>query len=610
MKKIWDLAKFIAPYKYRVVLNIVCNLLMVIFSIFSIPLFIPFLDILLPSGEQKETILTEPGPIAIFDIDSYSDHFNYFFTQIIADYGQQHGLAIALGVLLLAYFFRNVFKYLAQFFIIPARNGIIRDLRQLLFNRSMDLPLGFFTERRKGDIISRVSNDIEVVQMSILQMVEVVIREPLMIVGSLTVMLFISAKLTLFVIVLLLVSTLLIGGIGRALKKQSHKAQSTLGTLMALLEQGLSGLKIIKAFNSESFQKTNFFEVNNSYKDYMNRLLWRQNLSSPVSEFLGVLIFSILIFYGYDLILNNELTGTTFIAFIIAFFYVTEPAKKLSNAYYNIRKGLAALDRINEVIQEKNSIEDLPNAKPLENFKEGIRFDSVSFAYPEQATNVLEKVNLSVPKGKVIALVGPSGSGKSTLVDLILRYHDVGSGGIKIDGLDIRDAKLLDLRSLFGLVTQEPILFNDSIYSNITFGYEDATKEEVIQAAKIANAHQFILETEHGYDTNIGDRGSKLSGGQRQRLTIARAILRDPPILILDEATSALDSKSEKLVQDSIQKVMQNRTAIIIAHRLSTIQHADEIVVLKEGRVVEQGSHDQLMSENGDYQKLVKMQLF
>lgn len=609
MKKIWDLAKFIAPYKHRVVLNVVCNLLMVIFSIFSITLFIPFLKILLPS-EEEELILVEPGPISVFNIESYTDHFKYFFSQIIAEHGEQRALTMALGVLLLSYFFRNVFRYLAQFFVIPARNGIIRDLRQILFDRSMDLPLGFFTERRKGDIISRVSNDIEVVQMSILQMVEVVVRAPLMIIGSLAVMLFISGKLTIFVIILLLVSTLLIGGIGRALKKQSHKAQTTLGTLMALLEQGLSGLKVIKAFNAEMFQKKTFFDVNNTYKEYMNKLLWRQNLSSPVSEFLGVLIFAILILYGFDLIQNKELEATTFIAFILAFWNVTDPAKKLSNAYYNIKKGLAALDRINEVIQEKNTIEDLPNAKPLENFKSGIQFENVNFAYPEQATNVLEKVNLSVPKGKVIALVGPSGSGKSTLVDLILRYHDVGSGGIKIDGLDIRDVKLLDLRSLFGLVTQEPILFNDSIYSNITFGYEDATKEEVIQAAKIANAHDFILETEHGYDTNIGDRGSKLSGGQRQRLTIARAILRDPPILILDEATSALDSKSEKLVQDSIQKVMQNRTAIIIAHRLSTIQHADEIVVLKEGRVVEQGSHEQLMSENGDYQKLVKMQLF
>jgi len=610
MKKIWDLAKFIAPYKYRVVLNVVCNLLMVIFSIFSITLFIPFLDILLPSDKRDQIEIYDPGPFSIFDTDSYSDQFNYFFSQIIAEHGEERSLAIALGVLLTAYFFRNVFRYLAQFFVIPARNGIIRDLRQILFNRSMDLPLGFFTERRKGDIISRVSNDIEVVQMSILQMVEVVIREPLMIIGALGVMLFISFKLTLFVIALLIVSTLLIGSIGRALKKQSQKAQTTLGTLMSLLEQGLSGLKVIKAFNAESFQKQNFLEVNNTYKDYMNKLLWRQSLSSPVSEFLGVLIFAILISYGFNLILNSELEASTFIAFILAFFYVTEPAKKLSNAYYNIRKGLAALDRVNEIIQEKNKIEDSPSAKTLKRFQEEIRFENVNFSYPEQTSKVLNNVNLSVPKGKVIALVGPSGSGKSTLVDLILRYHDVNSGGIKIDGSDVRELKLLDLRSLFGLVTQEPILFNDTIYSNITFGYEGATKEQVIQAAKIANAHDFILETEYGYDTNIGDRGSKLSGGQRQRLTIARAILRDPPILILDEATSALDSKSEKLVQDSIQKVMQNRTAIIIAHRLSTIQHADEIVVLKEGRVVEQGSHDQLMSENGDYQKLVKMQLF
>lgn len=606
MKKIWDLAKFIEPYKYRVALNIVFNLLMVVFSIFSIALFAPFISLIL----RQEELITERPAFSIVDPDTYGDFFTYFFSQIIIEHGHRQGFAVVLGFLLGAYFFRNVFRYLSQYVVVPARNGVVKDLRQTLFNKSMDLPIGFFTERRKGDIISRVSNDIHEIQYSVLHMVEVVVREPLMILGSLAVMLFISAKLTLFVIILLLVSTLILGSIGRALKKQSHEAQAELGTSMSLFEQGLSGLKVIKAFNAESLQKEKFSEVNNKYKNLMNRLLWRQNLSSPLSEFFAIFIFTILVFYGFDLILKDELKASTFIAFILAFWHVTEPAKKFSNAYYNIRKGLAAADRVNEVILEQNTISDAPNAKELKSFRESIKFENVSFAYPEQQSNVLDQINLTVPKGKVIALVGPSGSGKSTLVDMILRYHDVGSGAIKIDGHDIKNVKLFDLRQLFGLVTQEPILFNDTIYNNITFGDVNVTKEQVIQAAKIANAHDFILETEQGYDTNIGDRGTKLSGGQRQRLTIARAILRDPPILILDEATSSLDSKSEKLVQESIQKVMKNRTAIIIAHRLSTIQHADEIIVLKEGRIIEKGSHNDLMTKNGDYEKLVKMQLF
>ncbi len=606
MKKFWDLAAFIKPYKHRIALNILCNILMVIFSVFSITLFVPFLNLLL----DQEELLTIKPDFSYFDVNSYAEYFRYYFSQIIIEQGKKNALGFVLGVLLTAYFFRNLFRYLSQFFVVPARNGVVRDLRQRLFDHSMDLPLGFFNEQRKGDIISRVSNDVHEIQWSILNMIEVVIREPLMIIGSLSIMLFISSKLTLFVIILLAVSTVIIGSIGRALKKQSHQAQSKLGTLMSLLEQGLSGLKVIKAFNAESYQKDKFLAVNDGYKDALTRLLWRRDLSSPLSEFLGIGIFAILIFYGYDLIQKGELNASTFIAFILAFWNVTEPAKKLSNAYFNIRKGTAAVDRVNEIILQKNSIIDAPDAIPLTHFEKGISFEQVSFTYTDQKNLVLDNINLQVPKGKVIALVGPSGGGKSTLVDLIMRYHDVTTGSIMLNGKDIRKVKLQDLRSLFGLVTQEPILFNDSIYNNITFGYNDVTKEQVINAAKVANAHDFILETENGYETNIGDRGAKLSGGQRQRLTIARAILRDPPILILDEATSALDSKSEHLVQQSIQKVMQNRTAIIIAHRLSTIQHADEIVVLKEGKIIEQGSHESLMEKNGDYQKLVKMQLF
>lgn len=606
MKSLRDMLSFILPYKSRVALNVICNILMVIFSIFSIALLIPFLNILL--GEEE--IVTVKPEFSYFDPESYQDYFFYYSSQMILEHGQWKALAFVLSILLLAYFLRNIFRYLSLFFITPARNGIVRDIRQQMFEKSLVLPIGFFNERKKGDIISRVSNDVHELQWSLLHMIEIVIREPLMIVGFLSLMLIISVKLTLFVILLLIVSSLLIVFIGRVLKKQSSEAQSQLGTLMSLFEEGLSGLKVIKAFNAEEYQRTKFLEVNNNYKDVLTRLLWRRDISSPLSEFIGVGIFAILILYGYHLILIEELSKSTFMAFIVSFWHVTEPAKKLSNAYYNIRKGLAAVERVNDIIHHKNTIVDKPNAQPLATFNQGIQFEEVRFSYSSEGENVLKSVNLNIPKGKIIALVGPSGSGKSTLVDLIGRFHDVTGGAIKIDGKDIRDIKLSDLRNLFGLVTQEPILFNDTIYNNITFGFKDVTKEQVINAAKIANAHEFIMDSENGYQTNIGDSGTKLSGGQRQRLTIARAILRDPPILILDEATSSLDSKSEKLVQLSIQKVMENRTAIIIAHRLSTIQHADEIVVLKEGEIIEKGSHDFLMQNAGDYQKLVKMQLF
>ncbi len=606
MKEIRDMFAYIMPYKGRVALNVICNILMVFFSVFSIALLIPFLNMI--SGEAE--LITVKPAFSFLDVDTYKAAFAYYSSQMIEEYGQQVALRIGLGIILVSYFLRNVFRYLSLFFITPARNGVVRDIRQQMFEKSMALPIGFFNERKKGDIISRVSNDVQELQWSILHMVEVVIREPLMILGSLGIMLFISTKLTMFVFLLLVVSSIMIGAIGRALKRQSNEAQTKLGTLMSLFEQGLSGLKVVKAFNAEAYQIDKFLEVNNDHKNVVTRLLWRRDISSPLSEFLGITIFAILILYGFDLIDKGDFEYPMLSAFIIAFYHVTEPAKKLSNAYYNIRKGLAAFERVNDIIQQENTIVDKVDAQSIQSLNQGIQFEDVSFSYTADGETVLKNVDLNIPKGKVIALVGPSGGGKSTLVDLISRFHDVSDGGIKIDGVDIRDLKLHDLRNLFGLVTQEPILFNDTIYNNITFGFEDVTEAQVIKAAKIANAHEFITESENGYQTNIGDNGTKLSGGQRQRLTIARAILRDPPILILDEATSALDSKSEKLVQQSIQQVMENRTAIIIAHRLSTIQHADEIVVLKEGEIIEKGSHDSLMQNAGDYQKLVKMQLF
>ncbi len=603
MKVFWELLGNIRNYKLYVGLNILSNILMVIFSVLSISVFIPFLEILL---EQQQLVTEKPEGIS--GLDDVVQTFYYFLSQIIIKHGTSKALAAMCFSMVGIYFFKNLFKYFSLFFMAPVRNGIVRDIRRKLYDKTLELPLAFFSEQKKGDLISRVSVDVQEIQWSILSVLEVIFRAPLMVIGSLFMMIWLSKSLTLFVLVLLVFTIIVMGLISRTLRSQSNLVQKNLSGIIAQLEESLGGLKVVKAFGAEQYQKDKFSTVNEGYQEQLTKLFWRRDLSSPLSEFLGISIVAILIWYGFMEVQKSSLTIPAFLTFLYAFYSVIEPAKSFSTAYYNIQKGMAALTRVNLIIDEQNSIHDVENPKEIKELTEGINFQNVSFAYEEKM--VLKNINLEVPKGKILALVGSSGGGKSTLVDLLPRFYDVSNGAIKIDGIDIRNLKLQNLRGLFGIVTQEAVLFNDSIYNNIVFGLKNVDEKSVIKAAKIANAHEFIERTPKAYETNIGDRGIKLSGGQRQRLTIARAILRDPPILILDEATSALDSESEQLVQEAIENVMKNRTAIVIAHRLSTIQHADEILVMKDGEIIERGKHKELLLEGGEYKKLVKMQAF
>ena len=605
MRPFYRLLSHLNKYKLLLTGNIVSNVLMVLFSVVSIPAIIPFLNILL----DQQPLVSE-APSAALSTSNFTEYVNYWLSEIIAEQGKRRALMYACGAIVVLYFLRNLFRYLSQFFLSPVRNGIVRDLRQQLYEKTIALPLSYFSEERKGDLLSRMSADTQEIESSILNVLVSIIREPLMIVGALAFMIYVSPSMTLFVLGLLLFTGLVIGQVGKILKKQSRQVQQRLGLLVSMMEEGISGLRIIKGFNAEKFQAERFKRENNAYRRILVRLLWRKDLSSPLTEFLGVATVAVLIWYGYGEVQKCQLTVATFFAMLYAFFSMIEPAKKFSSAYYNVQKGMAAVERIESVFKAGLKIEEREDALPISVFKDYIEYRNVSFHYNDSRHTAIANISLKVPHGQIVAFVGASGAGKSTLVYLLPRFHDVDQGEILLDGLNIKDYRLHDLRALMGIVTQEPVLFNDTIFNNIAFGMERATRKDVERAARIANAHDFILETKNGYDTNIGDRGVKLSGGQRQRLTVARAVLKNPPILILDEATSALDSKAEKLVQDALDKLMKNRTAIVIAHRLSTIQHADEIVVMKEGIIVEQGTHDVLMRKKGEYQKLVKLQTF
>ncbi len=605
MLQLTRLFKYVKKYKLLISLNVISNILMVFFSVISIPTLIPFLEILLG---QKELITQKPEFTS--NTQGIINYVNYYISQIIITKGQETALIYISAGIVTIYFFKNLFRYSSLFFMAPVRNGIIMDIRQQLFDKTLSLPLSYFSEERKGDIISRVTADVQEIEWSILNVLEAIVREPLMIAGSLLVMIYISPSLTVFTFILLIFTGIVIGGIGKALRKQSSQVQTKLGTLISVLEEELAGLRIIKAFNAQKYQSEKFYTHNKNYKNLLTTLLRRRDLSSPLSEFLGILTVVFLIGYGYKEVSSGTLTASTFIAFLFAFFMVIEPAKKLAAAYYNVQKGLAAMDRIDEVLLAKNPITERPDAISLTGITQKIEYKDVSFSYGNNDEKVLKNINLVIPAGKITALVGASGSGKTTLADLLPRFYDVDEGEITIDGHPIKNLKIDNLRSLLGIVSQEAVLFNDTIYNNIKFSLENTTEEAVIQAAKIANAHDFILKTENGYQTNIGDRGNKLSGGQRQRLTIARAVLKNPPILILDEATSALDTESEKMVQEALDKLMKNRTSIVIAHRLSTIQNADMIVVMSDGEILEQGTHRELMARDGAYKKLVNMQEF
>ena len=612
MSSFHRLLGYMANYRGLVALAIFCNIFTAVFTVVSIPVLVPFLDILF---DNTKAILEAPAKVSnAAELEQYA---GYTITKWIQNFGKETALGYVCFLILASFLFKNLFRYLALFFMSPVRNGIIRDLRDALYGHLLHLPMGYFTEERKGNLLSRITSDVQEVEASILNVLEAIFREPFIIVGTLSIMIFISPQLTVFVFGLMIFTGVVIGGIGKSLKKSSGLVQEKLGEIVSRTEESLGGLRIIKSFGAEDYQAAKFGALNDGYRRQLIRLLWRRDLSSPLTEFLGIATVALLLWYGSRQVFNESMEASTFMAFIFAFYLVIDPAKKLSKAWYNVQKGLGAMERVEEVLNIPNPLADNPTtrqpnnlnkARPLDAMKVGLAVEGLSFRYTPDGPMILEDISIDLPQGKVIALVGASGGGKSTIADLLPRFYDPTEGRITLDGHDIRDYRLRDLRNRFGIVSQEAILFNDSIYNNIVFGMKNVTAAQVEEAARVANAHDFITASPNSYQTNIGDQGNKLSGGQRQRLTIARAILRNPDILILDEATSALDSESERLVQDALKKLMSGRTALVIAHRLSTIQKADEIIVLDQGRIIERGTHAELLTKRGVYRKLVELQ--
>ena len=603
MKRFSTILKYLSDQKGYVALYFIFNLLSVLFSLVSLTMLVPFLQLLF--GKEK---MVEQMPRVTFSASSVLDYIKYILGILIRKHGPIYALGAICVIIISSIFLKNLFLYLSLRILGPMRNRVLNRLRSDLFAKILDLPLGFFTEQRKGDLISRMSNDINEIEWSVISTLEGVFREPLTILVILFTLVFLSPPLSIFLFVLLPLTGFIIGRVSRSLKKQSNIAQEQLGLLMSILDETLGGLRVIKAFNAEKFLKNKFIRTNNYLNQVKNKIIFRRDMASPMSEVLGVIVLCCILFFGGQMILSHKfaLQAEGFIAYIAIFTQIINPAKSLSTAFYNAQRGTAAIKRIEEILHADIVIKEPANPTPFNAFKQNIEFKDVSFAY--EGVEVLHHINLNIEKGKTIALVGSSGAGKSTLADLIPRFHDVSGGGLFVDNVNIKNYSLHSLRAQMSIVTQEPVLFNDTIAANITLGTPDASLEEIEKAAKVANAHQFIIQKENGYQTNIGDRGSKLSGGERQRVTIARAVLKNPPILILDEATSSLDTESERLVQDAINNMMQNRTCVVIAHRLSTIRHADEIIVLQHGSIVERGTHEQLVTQNGFYKKLVDMQ--
>ena len=600
MKRLKSLFSYVSAYKSKVYATIVAHLLSAIFTVISLPLIIPFFNILFETENQP---VTRPESAAQVD-----QLLQFYFSELITSYSKQQALLVVCLAIIVTFFFKNLFRYLASYFITPVRNSIVADMRDRLFGKYLSLPMNFYSEERKGNLITRMSTDITEIEHSILNVLEGAFKAPFIIVGCLFFMFYISVKLTLFVFILLVLVIFVIGSISRTLRKESGQAQSSVSSIVSLLEESLGGMKVIKAFQAEGFQEERFAKENRKYKTILTRIIRRRDLSSPLSEFLGVTIVSMLLFYGSQLVFSDQLKAETFFAFIFAFYSIIEPSKLLANAYYNVQKGMASVDRLQEIHMIDNEIELSQGTGILDPLEQGIQFSKVSFKYPGSESTVLNNITLHLQANKITALVGLSGAGKTSLVDLIPRFYDSTAGTINFDGREIKSLSLKGLRQNIGLVSQEAVLFNDTIRNNIVFGLSDKTDEEIESAARLAHAWDFIQSTENGLDSVIGDRGVKLSGGQRQRLTIARAILKNPPILILDEATSALDAESEQEVQSALDLFMKDRTTVVIAHRLSTVMQADKIYVLRDGKIVEEGTHIELIENKNEYYRFVQLQ--
>ncbi len=600
--------RFVPPYKKYLALNIIFNILAAFLTLFSFAFIVPILRMLFGIEEMAYTLMHTGEGVSLKDV--IINNFYYYTQLMITDWGPSGALAALAIMLVIMTALKTGATYLSSYFIIPMRSGIVRDIRNYMYNKIVSLPISFFTDSRKGDVMARMTGDVAEIENSIMSSLDMFFKNPIMIIVCLAMMIAISWQLTVFVLILLPLAGLVMGRVGKRLKRQSLEAQNQWGLLMSNIEETLGGLRIIKAFNAENKVRSRFKRENQKFYRISNRIARRQSLAHPMSEFLGTLTIAIVLWFGGTLILvgNYSLEAGFFIYYMVIFYNIINPAKELSKAVYSIKKGLASMERVDRILNAQNPIKDPVEPKSIDKLEGTIDYNDVTFSYGTMP--VLKNVSLHIPAGATVAIVGQSGSGKSTLADLLPRFYDIDKGSITIDGIDVKDMKVKDLRSFMGNVNQEAILFNDTFFNNITFGVEEAPMEKVIEAAKIANAHDFIMASENGYDTNIGDRGCRLSGGQRQRISIARAILKNPPILILDEATSALDSENEKLVQSALDRLMEDRTTIVIAHRLSTIKNADIICVMHDGRIVEAGGHDELIAKNGYYKRLVDMQKF
>lgn len=598
---------FIIPYKSHVIWNIIYSLLYALFGTLSFVTLIPMMNVLF---DNTRKVLVEPTYTGLSGIKDYAlDLLSYQLTQYTNNQQPEKALLLTIVLIISTFLLKNLVGYLSSFHMMHLRNGVSNDVRKMMFDKIISLPIPFFSERRKGDVMTRMLGDIGEVQNSFFAVLDLVIKEPMTIIFSIIMMFYISVKLTLFVFIFLPIAGLIISRIGKSLKSKSAQVQNESGNLISIVEETLTGLKVVKAYNAEGLFKAKFGAILDRILKLSNSIGTKNNLASPMSEFMGIVTIATLLWYGGHLVLvDKTINGALFISYMGLAYNILTPAKAITKASYALKNGLAAADRVFEILDEPNVIDNKPDAIIKKEFTDKIAIENINFAYQEE--NVLKNFSIEIPKGKTIALVGQSGSGKSTIANLLTRFYDVQSGEIKVDGVNIKDMTVESLRSLLGIVTQDSILFNDSIRNNITIGKPDATDEEIIEALKIANAYEFVKDLPNGIETNIGDAGGKLSGGQKQRLSIARAVLKNPPIMILDEATSALDTESEKFVQVALENMMQNRTSIVIAHRLSTIQKADTIIVMQKGEIVEQGTHEELIAKNGTYNKLVMMQSF